>query len=556
MTKKRFPCIDQATPAANTAIDFVRIAPAVLKEMLGDGNELALIDPREEGIFGQSHLLQAVNISLSKLELRMIGLVPRKTVRIVLCDDGSGLSEHAATKIMRMGYSYVNILEGGIRAWKEAGFELFSGMSVPTKAFGEWIAVTYHTPTISPEKLHDLISAGEDVIILDSRPPAEYVNMTIPGAINVPGSELVYRFPELSVRPETLVVVNCAGRTRSLIGAQTLINAGVRNRVVALRGGTMAWQLAGFSLEHGATRHAPEPWGPRLKSAQAMAHLVGERFGVETIDAETLSAFKTSDQRTLHIIDVRTPEEYRAGHRPDSAHAWGVQLVQSIDKYVGTHNARIVLIDNYDVRARMTASWLVQAGWTETYVLANPFENITLAFGTAPRYIAELDDIALPRIDAEELREHLDNKHIIVVDFGNSLNYKKAHIPGAWFAIRSRIPECLKRLPAKGSFVVTGDDRALLMLAGQDLADISGRQVAVLSGGNAAWQQQKFPVSSGFENMATDPDDIFRMPFLWGHFKDQKKFEAAAADYFAWELQLPDQLERADELRFSRPITE
>lgn len=530
------------------------ITPAALKSMLADGEELALIDPREEGIFGQSHLLQAVNISLSKLELRMSGLVPRKTVRIVLCDDGSGLSQRAAAKLSSMGYSCVSVLDGGIKTWKNAGFELFRGMSVPTKAFGEWIAITCNTPMITPEELHKNLSAGEDVVVLDSRPPGEYVNMTIPGAINVPGSELVYRFLELPIRPETLVVVNCAGRTRSLIGAQTLINAGVANRVVALRGGTMGWQLAGFPLEHGATRHAPEPWGARLNAAKAMAERVGERFGVKTIDSEMLNALKASETRTLHIIDVRTPEEYRAGHRPDSTHAWGVQLVQSIDKYVGTRNARIVLIDNYDVRARMTASWLVQAGWPETYVLADPFADTELTVGTAPRHTPGLDTCPLPRIDADELRRHLHAKNLIIVDFANSLNYRKAHIPGAWFAIRSRIPECIRNMPDKGSYVVTGDDRALCMLAAQDLAQATGRRVALLSGGNAAWRQHDFPVSSGFEHMATEPDDVFRMPFLWGHFDDKAEFKAAAEDYFAWELQLTQQLERAGELSFRTVI--
>src|SRR5208337_1460009 len=119
----------------------------------------------------------------------------------------------------------------------------------------------------------------------DSRPSNEYVNMNIPGSINVPVSELVFRFFQLGVNPDTLVVVNCAGRTRSLIGAQTLINAGIPNKVAAMRGGTMAWQMAGFQLEHGSTRHAPEPWGTNLQKALQTAQKVAARFGVKTIDS-------------------------------------------------------------------------------------------------------------------------------------------------------------------------------------------------------------------------------------------------------------------------------
>ncbi len=89
--------------------------------------------------------------------------------------------------------------------------------------------------------------------------------------MNVPGAELVLRVHELAPSPDTLVVVNCAGRTRSIIGAQSLINAGVPNRVVALRNGTMGWTLAGFTPESGMTRRAPAVSREGLAWAQAKA---------------------------------------------------------------------------------------------------------------------------------------------------------------------------------------------------------------------------------------------------------------------------------------------
>src|SRR6266700_2461943 len=425
---------------------FTRVSAVALKALENDGKELAILDPREEGTYGLGHLLHAVNIPLSKLELDIDLLAPRRSTRIVLADGGEGTAERAAVRLEELGYTNLAVLEGGYPAWKQAGYEIFSGMSVPGKAFGEWIALHYETPEITAQDLHRKIADGEDVLILDSRPANEYADMNIPGSINVPGSELVYRFAELRVKPETLVVVNCAGRTRSIIGAQSLINAGVKDKVVALHGGTMAWLTSGFELEHGSKRHAPEPSGQHLQQALEAAQNVADRYGVKTIDAQTLAKFKAEKHRTVYLIDLRTPEEYRAGHRPDSSYGWGVQLVQGMDKYSATRHGRIVLVDDYYlVRALMTASWLVQADWPETYVLADPFRGVELTTGDYKPAILGLDKPAPRAVDAANLSEMLKMNSTTVVDVAGSSSYIKGHIPGAWFVNRARLGESIKR---------------------------------------------------------------------------------------------------------------
>jgi rhodanese-related sulfurtransferase len=536
-----------------TAADsFNRVSAAALKALEKDGKELAILDPREEGSYGQGHLLHAVNVPLSKLELNVDALVPRRSTRIVLSDGGEGTAERAAVRLKELGYVNLAVLDGGNPAWKKAGYEIFSGLSVPGKAFGEWIALHDETPEITPEDLHRKFADGEDVLVLDSRPANEYVNMNIPGSINVPGSELVYRFPELGVKPETLVVVNCAGRTRSIIGAQSLINAGVKNKVVALNGGTMAWQTSGFELEHGSLRHAPEPSGQHLQQALEAAQKVADRYQVKTIDAQTLAKFKAEKDRTVYIIDLRTPEEYRAGHRPDSSYGWGVQLVQGMDKYAATRHARVVLVDNYQVRALMTASWLVQADWPETYVLADPFAGLKLATGDYKPAVLNLSKNAPPAVDPAELSAILKTSSATVIDVADSSSYIKGHIPKAWFVVRSRLGESLKVIPPAPSFVVTGDNAALAAFTAQDLASLTGKPVSVLAGGNAAWRNAGLPLKSGMEKAGTQVDDIFVQPFLWGQLDSTSaEFRKAANDYFAWELQLPEQLGRAKETDFS-----
>ena len=334
------------------------VSPAALRGMLADGRELPLIDVREELIYSQGHLLLARSAPLSRLELKFPQLVPRRTTRIVLCDGDDGLAARAAAVLARNGYSDLHFLCGGVAAWAAAGFELFTGVNVPSKAFGEFIEHEDGTPSIGAEELARLIGARSDVVILDSRPFDEYARVSIPSATNVPGAELVLRALELAPAPQTLVVVNCAGRTRSIIGAQSLINAGLPNPVAALRNGTIGWTLAGQRLDHGATRTAPRTVAESHHAlALAGARAIGRRAGVRFIHPADLPGLHRPD-RTTYVFDVRSAAEFAGGHLDGSRHAPGGQLVQETDHYAPVRGARIVLVDDDGVRAAMTGSWL------------------------------------------------------------------------------------------------------------------------------------------------------------------------------------------------------
>ena len=117
-------------------ITLKHITPQQLQSMIHDGGELALLDVREAGQFGESHLLFATPLPYSRLELDIVALVPRKTARIVLCDDGaSSVAERAAARLDALGYTDVSVLEGGTRGWAAAGYTLFAGVNVPSKLF-------------------------------------------------------------------------------------------------------------------------------------------------------------------------------------------------------------------------------------------------------------------------------------------------------------------------------------------------------------------------------------------------------------------------------------
>src|SRR4030088_3397186 len=431
-----------------------KVEARALKAMLADGREIALIDVREELTFSQNHLLFARSVPLSRLELRFLRLVPRRTTRIVLCDDDDGLAERAAGILVRTGYTDVAALDGGVGAWAAAGFELFSGVNVPSKAFGEFVEHARAPPSIAADELDRLIRAGTDMVVLDSRPFDEYQRVSIPTAVNVPGAELALRIHDLAPSPQTLVVVNCAGRTRSIIGAQSLINAGVPNKVGALRNGTMGWNLAGLTCESGKTKRAPQVTRNGLASGKSAAERVARRFGVTRIDRATLERWRADDERTLYLLDVRDPPDYEAGHVPGAVSAPGGQLVQATDQYVGTLGARVVLVDDAEVRAVMTASWLRQMGWADVSVLVEAGSETGRAgapgLGSAPAPEMRIDDAGLAELIAQD--------EATVVDLSLSRDYLKAHIPGAWFAIRSRLARAFAPIPLHGTPVPTAGE--------------------------------------------------------------------------------------------------
>jgi rhodanese-related sulfurtransferase len=334
-------------------------------------DEIALLDLRHEAAFATGHPLFAANMAADRIALEAATRLPRKDVPIVVYDAGEGLVTQAADQLSALGYTNVRQLDGGLQGWQAAGYELFQDVNSYAKAFGELVESRRHTPSLPADDVAALIASGAKLAILDVRRFDEYATMNIPGSISVPGAELVLRAGSAAPDPETTIIVNCAGRTRSIIGTQSLINAGVANKVLALRNGTIGWTLAQQQLEHGANRCGGI--GP-FEGAETNARDVAYRAGVRRLGPDDAMALQAQAHRTLYRFDVRSADEYAAGHLAGYRHYPGGQLVQEIDMAAPVRGARILLTDELGVRADMTASWLAQMGW-ETYVLDGGYDD-------------------------------------------------------------------------------------------------------------------------------------------------------------------------------------
>jgi rhodanese-related sulfurtransferase len=521
------------------------IDAAKLKAALHDGGEIALLDARDEVPYDARHLLMAACVPLSRLEMVVDACVPRRSTRVVWCDDGEGMADRAARRMASLGYTDVSVLQGGIAAWEALGHPVYSGVHVPSKAFAEVVEHQAGTPWITAEQLKALIDAKADIALFDSRSYEEFHGNSIPTAINVPGAELVYRFADLVPSPQTTVIVNCGGRTRSIIGAQSLINAGVPNKVVSLKNGTQAWHLAGYQVLEGSTARPPAVTQRGHALARAAANRIAERFGIARIDASTLAQWQAqAASRTLYVFDVRDPDEYFAGHMAGMKNVPGGQLVQETDRHAATWGARVVLVDDDGVRAVMTAHWMKQMGWDAAAMTVDMRAQGKQTGAWAPRVLG-LAQAAVPGIDAAALRKRMQAGGVSVVDVDWSRGYREGHIPGAWFGLRSRLEAIVPQMPAADTLVFTSCDGILGRLAAAD-ASAMRSPVLALEGGTAAWREAGFALEQGATRMASAPDDI-RLRAR----EQQGGVEEAMRAYLAWEIDLADRMAKDGDQRFS-----
>ena len=523
----------------------IQLKDRVIDAVKGRG-EHALLDVREEGVYARGHCLYASSCPLSRLELLVCDMMPRRNVPVTVMDGGEGLAMRAAERLGGLGYSDISVLDGGLAAWGAAGFEVFGGMNVPSKAFGELVEHTNRTPHITAHQLKIMMDRGDDMVVLDSRPMDEFRMMNIPTATDCPTSELVYRIHDIAPQSATRVVINCAGRTRSIIGAQTLINAGIANEVVALENGTMGWHLAGYAVERGNERPPPEVTGPGLSHALEKARAVAARTGVEVIDGAGLEKFRAeADQRTLYLFDVRTAQEFAPGHLAGARPAIGVQLVQKTDSFMATLGARVVCVDDTGPRALTTASWLRQMGW-QAYVLDGGMGDQAQVQGA---YVAEFPDAGddgIETLSPKMLAVANTRGKALILDFTRSLDYAKGHIPSARFAIRARLAETLPGLDQKEMVVLTSDHGRIARLAAKEAAAVAKVPVKVLAGGNASWRREGLPLEEGVDD-AADPvdDDAF-----WRPYERAESVEDAMHQYLSWEQGLVEQIARDGTARF------
>lgn len=512
--------------------DIKSIDAATARAWLNDGDEIALLDVREAGQFGEGHPFFAIPLPYSRLEIDTPRLVPRADTRIVLFDDDGTLALKAGQRLIALGYADVSVMDQGAAGWLASGYTLFRGVNVPSKTFGELVEHEYATPHLSAKALAALIADKKPHALLDGRTLDEHRKMTLPGAIPVPNGELAYRAGSLVTDPEQPIIVHCAGRTRSIIGAQTLRNLGIPNPVIALENGTQGWALAGLTLEHGSDRPLPSHGETAdVDRARALASALAGRFRIETLDAGHAQAWIDEPQKTVFLIDVRTAEEFAANGLQNVVHAAGGQLIQATDQTLGVRHARVLLVDYDGVRAPVVATWLVQLGFDTALV-----EPDTAARLTFPNIVAG-HFASLPALDASALREaSASNEGIHLLDLRSSAAYRREHADRAHWTIRPALAATLASIGAsrEDTLILFTDERAIAELAAIDLRELGYGKLFVAEDGLTAWRGAGLPVAS----TPDIPSNTARIDYLFFVHDRHDGNLQAAQQYLDWETGL------------------
>jgi rhodanese-related sulfurtransferase len=514
-----------------------RITADALATLMTSAAPHAVLDVRERGGYERGHVYRSTALPRRLLEWRLPALVPAPATPLVLVDaDGGALASRARATALALGYRDVRVLDGGLAAWRASGRRTVQGINVPSKVFGERALHQMKTPQIPPHELAGRIARGDDMVIVDTRTPEEYARGCVPGAVSMPGGELVLRITELVQRPDQPIVVHCGGRTRSYIGAESLRRMRLSNPIVALENGTMGWELAGLTLERGASRWPPAAT-PRSRAAAAVvAKRVAAEDGIAFTTPDELGAvLGRRRERNAYLLDVRTREEYAERHIAGAVWVPGGQAVQATDEVIAVRAARIVLSCDGFARATLTAAWLKRMGFPDVSVLAGGLPAWMDAGGATETG----HPVAVPN-GLEEARARVatvppgDLGEAVVIDVDQSDAYIRWHVPGATWICRSRLEDLIATVaPDRARPVVaTCGDGTASTLAAVTLQEL-GYPARVLAGGVRAWEAAGRPLERGASRLADEPDDLVPKPYERGR--------AAMEAYLAWEEALDDE---------------
>jgi rhodanese-related sulfurtransferase len=506
-------------------------APA-LKRLMDSDTLYAVLDVRDWGEFTLEQIPGTNSLPRGHLEKYIAVLVPKKDVRVVLyCDNGQRSARAAATLESR-GYSHVSVLDGGLRSWKAAGYETIRGWSLRGKEYGERLQIEEGIPDLTAEELHARLARGENIYILDTRTEPEFLTSHLPGAYSTPGGQLAVIVTDIARDRDAAIITNCAGRTRSLLGAHLLRRMGFP-QVYALKGGTGAWRIAGYSDElQSGPGAAPPPVSTASQAACAQfAERVAAEDNISFMSPRELKA-RQEQGELCYLLDVRQLDEYRDGHVPGACFCPGTQTALLVESVVGVKNATIVMLCDARARGILAAALLTGMGYPHVYVLnggtqawtAHGFpleggEPQEIDYGQ-PAWLARLllgllahaqpQDLPIPGLaDARAQTSFIapaalqarlaTDERVVLLDLRSAGNFATAHIPGARWLSRGRLDLQIEQEALHKDLMVVlycrkGTESTL---STPTLRNLGYQKVLVLQGGFEAWKSAGFPTAQG-----------------------------------------------------------
>ena len=510
----------------------LKINAETLKSWLSDKDEIAFIDVREIGQHTKGHPFFSISIPYSLFELNLEILIPNKKTKMILLDQNDGISILAYKAATLIGYSNIFILEEGVNGWINAGYKLFDGINVPSKSFGELIEQYFHTPSITAKELNEKQKNNENCIVIDGRPFDEYQNMSIPNSICCPNGELAYSVSSHVKDINTEIIINCAGRTRSIIGAQTLIDLGISNKVKALENGTQGWFLSDLCLDHNKNDFLDvRPDDTELKKIQNKIFKLLIKHSINLIDFSKAQELILDKNKSTFIFNVTNSNKNMNSIR----HVPGGQLVQATDKYIGVWKATVILVDDGDlIRAGTTAIWLKKMGY-QVHVLKKEIINInTLKFKN--KFL-----LKEKKLNIFEIEKFNNFKNTILYDIRSSENFMKIRIKNSIWLNRANLRK-VKIKKQQQIIIITDEfDKARLVI--NDIEEMNLGCVISLY----KWKENELINHS---NIIDNKPILFPkkdcIDFNFHTYKRHKGSKSHANQYLKWEIGLINKMDKQE----------
>lgn len=199
------------------------MTPQEVKQAVDDG--AIPLDLRTPRPFAEEHLPGAVNLQFNRADLADRAEMLLQTGRTyVVHARPDPIAKIAVGLLQDAGFDVTGFLEGGLEAWKSAGFE---------------------TETLPVLSVHELKDAMDELLVVDTREGFEFRHSHIPGAVSAPWTETWEQKEELP-QDRTLAIV-CGDEVRSAAAASILKRAGYQPALVI--GGMIDWIEADYPIE-------------------------------------------------------------------------------------------------------------------------------------------------------------------------------------------------------------------------------------------------------------------------------------------------------------------
>ncbi len=201
-------------------------------EAVGRGE--IVVDLRDPAAYGEAHVPGALNVWVDSAQFaeRVAGTAP-PGAPLLLLGQGPADLDRAVPALSRVGVDDVaGFLSWGMIEWKSEGLPVES------------------VPQITPHELAEWLAEGRDVVIVDVREHAEWLEGHIDGALHLPMLEATARRAEVPAgRPKAVV---CAGGLRSSTTISALKRHGLTNWF-NVTGGMAAWLKSGYAVVRGVS---------------------------------------------------------------------------------------------------------------------------------------------------------------------------------------------------------------------------------------------------------------------------------------------------------------